>query len=382
MREIFPINLREMNTNSFNNLKNQLNAPRIPALDAVRTFAVSLVLFYHFGFEAVPAGQGVMMFFVLSGFLITWLLLKENESTGTVALLDFYRRRTLRIFPAFYVYWTLCVGLLWLCGKTVPWTHAWSSFFYVGNYYSSLHHHSESAFSHTWSLAIEEQFYLLWPLLFIFWRKNLAGLKRGLIALIGAIWIYRAALCLIFNVDESYIYSAFETRVDHLLIGCLVAVLLRQGTGALLWEKAIAHPVMPLMTAALLLLSNYFGMSHMNRYRDVIGFIVSPLLLALLMVQLIGVSDSKWWRWTSGRIFLFLGKISYPLYLYQQVSLFEVKKVLSHFPEFLQAIGGFGITVVLATFSYYLVERPFLKLKERKTKRIDAVLAKVTEKAA
>src|SRR5437868_9706074 len=90
-----------------NQLQDRLACRNIPGLDGLRAIAVFLVIFYHFGFDIVDGGMGVEMFFVLSGFLITWLLLKENEQTGEVSFSLFYKRRTLRIFPAFYVYWLL-----------------------------------------------------------------------------------------------------------------------------------------------------------------------------------------------------------------------------------------------------------------------------------
>ena len=82
-------------------LRENLAKRQIPGLDALRAFAVLMVMAYHFGFTGIPGGYGVVAFFVLSGFLITWLLLKEQEATGTVSLRKFYIRRSLRIFPAF-----------------------------------------------------------------------------------------------------------------------------------------------------------------------------------------------------------------------------------------------------------------------------------------
>lgn len=148
-------------------------------------------------------------FFVLSGFLITWLLLKENEKSGTVSLSGFYMRRVLRIFPAFYCYWTLLIILLLLKHQVIPWPHAWSSVFYTSNYYIALNGDPENGFSHTWSLAIEEQFYLLWPLAFLLWRRNLARLTGHLVCIIGAVWLYRALLVFLLKVDQAYIYAAF-----------------------------------------------------------------------------------------------------------------------------------------------------------------------------
>ena len=114
------------------------------------------------------------MFFVLSGFLITWLLLNEEKRWVNISLKLFYVRRSLRIFPAFYVFWFLVVGTGVIMGKRLAAGQAVSSLFYLTNYYQVLFGDPDTALSHTWSLAIEEQFYLLWPLAF-FCRATPAG---------------------------------------------------------------------------------------------------------------------------------------------------------------------------------------------------------------
>jgi len=342
----------------------RLQSPHIPALDGLRAVAVFLVIFYHFGFAGVPGAHGVMIFFVLSGFLITWLLIKEDERTGDVSLTGFYKRRVLRIFPAFYVYWLLLVALLLATGKSIPWAHAWSSFFYTSNYYVALNGDPSNGFSHTWSLAIEEQFYLLWPCLFLFWRANLKKMAQFLVALILAVWVYRAVLCFVFGVDQAYIYAAFDTRLDHLMVGCLLAVVLKLGALERLWRAASAHAALPLVTVALLILSIYAGNAYVPRYRDVFGFAFEPLLIAILMAQLIALSDTAPWRWTERPAIRFLGRISYSLYLYQQITLYPVRKALGSYPVVVQLAAAVLVTVAVAALSYYVVERPFLRLKD------------------
>src|SRR5688572_13741491 len=97
-------------------LRNKLSMRPIPLLAGLRAIAVFLVIFYHFGLP-IPGGQGVIIFFVLSGFLITWLFLKEDEKYGRVSLRGFYWRRVLRIFPAFYFYWVIVVAMLLFTNK-------------------------------------------------------------------------------------------------------------------------------------------------------------------------------------------------------------------------------------------------------------------------
>ena len=354
--------------NPFETLQARLNGKTIPALDGVRAIAVFLVIVYHFGFAQVPGGHGVMMFFVLSGFLITWLLLRENERDGNISLKGFYARRILRIFPAFYVYWLLAIAYPLATGKQAPWPHAWSAFFYVSNYYSALHRQVEDSFSHTWSLAIEEQFYLLWPVLFILWRRNLTRMTTGLVTIIGAVWIYRAALCLVFNADQSYIYSATDTRFDHLMIGCLLAVLIKRGALKPFWERTCAHAALPLVTIALLSASIFLGGAYVYRYRDVVGFALEPLLIAVLIVQFVNLSATPLWSWLDSRAVGFLGRISYPLYLYQQITLYPARRILAAYPVIVQLGAAICLTIIMATISYYVVERPFLKLKNRRAK--------------
>src|SRR5918995_3010394 len=119
-------------------LASALRQSNLPSLDGLRAIAVFLVVFYHFGVPYVNGGLGVLIFFVISGFLITWLLLKEEARWGNVSLKLFYIRRTLRIFPAFYAYWLLIVvGLGLILGKRIIWPQAVSSFFYVNNYYQA-----------------------------------------------------------------------------------------------------------------------------------------------------------------------------------------------------------------------------------------------------
>src|SRR5207249_9128221 len=126
-------------TRAYSQLQARLALPSIPALDGIRAIAVFLVLFYHLGNERAlpffPGPLGVLGFFVLSGFLITWLLLKEQDKIGSISLKGFYRRRALRIFPAFYVFCIVAVASRFLAHPgNFPWSQAWSAFFYVSNY--------------------------------------------------------------------------------------------------------------------------------------------------------------------------------------------------------------------------------------------------------
>src|SRR5690554_305135 len=151
-----------------------LQSKKIPGLDGFRMIAVMAVVLAHSGAGTsfFSARHGVAGFFVLSGFLITWLLLKEYQSNCDVSLKNFYLRRSLRIFPAYYAFiavsisWDLYRGNDDIRDVILP------SVFYLMNYHNALEGHSSSSLAHLWSLAIEEQFYLIWPAVFLLLIKS------------------------------------------------------------------------------------------------------------------------------------------------------------------------------------------------------------------
>jgi peptidoglycan/LPS O-acetylase OafA/YrhL len=347
------------------NLESGLKESTLAGLDGMRAIAAFLVVFYHFGIPYVSGGLGVLMFFVLSGFLITWLLLRENEELGTVSLRKFYIRRSLRIFPAFYCYAAVLFGVILIRHtRWVP-AQALSALLYFSNYYQALNGDPDTGFSHTWSLAIEEQFYLLWPLAFLTLRGNYKRMSRFLAGTIVLIWIYREVLIFVFHVDQGYIYEAFDTRADHLLIGCLLAVALRAKLVPSFWGWVTGPPWAAAVTAGLLALSNLGETAYGHTYRDSVGFIVNPVLTAIWIPQLIALRHSAWWSWMNWAWMRFLGRISYSVYLYQQLLIGVPKRLLPDYGVLLQLSATVALIVAIASLSHYFVERPFLRLKER-----------------
>src|SRR5204863_9333557 len=132
----------------------------LPTLDGYRAVGIFLVAADHFGFNA-PGGLALTGFFALSGFLITWLLRKEQNATGAISIRQFYLRRMLRILPAYYVYVGLSLATVAFLGRPLPYGMVSSSMLYVANYYNAFNGHPPGPFSHLWSLAVEEQIYLL-----------------------------------------------------------------------------------------------------------------------------------------------------------------------------------------------------------------------------
>jgi peptidoglycan/LPS O-acetylase OafA/YrhL len=207
---------------------------RIPSLDGLRALSISLVLLAHLAgthhFFTMPSmarlgdlgNLGVRMFFVISGFLITKLLLVELDRTRRISLKAFYIRRVLRIFPAFYVF-IIIASLLTLAGfaqlDRSDFLHAVT---YTMNYHTSL----EQNFSlrHLWSLSVEEQFYVLWPL-----TLGVLGARRSRWALAGVLAVVpfvRMLRLYLGPASEELIGTAFETVCDALATGCMLAILL------------------------------------------------------------------------------------------------------------------------------------------------------------
>jgi peptidoglycan/LPS O-acetylase OafA/YrhL len=346
-------------------LESGLKESQLAGLDGMRAIAAFAVVFYHFGIPLISGGAGVLIFFVLSGFLITWLLLRENDELGTVSLRKFYMRRSLRIFPAFYCYAAVLFGVLIIRHTRIVWPQALSALFYVSNYYQALNGDPNTGFSHTWSLSIEEQFYVLWPLTFLLLRGNYKRMSLVLAAAILAIWLYREALIFRFDVHQGYIYEAFDTRADHLLMGCLLAVTLRARLYPQFWNWVSVRSWAGAVIAVLLAISSVAESVYGPLYRDSVSFIVNPVLTAIWITQLIALRGAVLWRWTSWAWVRYLGRISYSVYLYQQLTVSVPKKLLAQEPVVVQLGATIALTILVASASHFLVERPFLRLKTR-----------------
>ncbi len=334
----------------------------LPALDGVRAVAVLLVMFSHSPLGHVPGDLGVSAFFVLSGFLITWLLLRERAETGTISLRRFYARRTLRIFPAYYVFLLLSLAADTALGT--PWTLglAAAAFLYGMNYYNAFLGHPSTSLAHCWSLAVEEQFYLIWPWLFrALVARGQRTLVTALVAIIAGVMAWRCLLYLGLGVPEAYAYNAFDTRFDNLAVGCLLAV----GLGDARARRAATHlarsQLLPLVTLALLWISRE---RISNAWHHGPGFTVDALLLAVLLVQLVQLSRAPLWRWLEHPGVRYVGRISYPMYLWHAWGLSAARHV-DALPPLGRFALGVALTLGVASASYFFVEKPFLRLKRR-----------------
>jgi peptidoglycan/LPS O-acetylase OafA/YrhL len=339
-----------------------LKRSHLPALDGLRAVAVSIVIAYHFFGAPIPGDLGVSAFFVLSGFLITWLLLKEHDKAGTISLAGFYSRRVLRIFPAYYFFITVSFLIDRLRGDSWDRALGWSGFLYVVNYYNATHDHPPTSIAHAWSLGIEEQFYVLWPLVLLMLARR--GRARALVvlaAVIVAVAAWRSFLYLALNAGTAYVYNAFDTRFDNLAVGCFLALGAAQPWFARLARGVVRSFLLPLVTLVLLILSRC---AMGSSYHYSIGFTVDALLVMVFLVQILQLHGHPLWSWLQHPVARYLGVISYPLYLWHVWGL-GVGKWLYMVPPAVQFVASVAVCITVATGSYFVIEKPFLALKRR-----------------
>lgn len=344
----------------------------VPALDGIRGVAILLVMIFHTEVPFLKGGYiGVDIFFVLSGFLITTILIKEFDRANDVSLRNFYMRRVLRLAPALLflllVYSVLSVILLKPDQAKTNLIDSLIALFYAANWARAFNIHPPDFLGHTWSLSIEEQFYILWPVTLIFLLRRIKD-RWHVAAVVAAIAVAAWGLR-IYMTSQGYpvdrVYNGLDSRADALLVGCVLGVVLASNLiGPVGRARLTAHLryIAPLSVLGLLgvAVSTEWFNPHMYYWLFFLIEVLTALILLALFVEREGrlgaILSSRWIVWT--------GSISYGLYLW-------------HFPVYrTMVVSGFGseierltvgilITFVFATLSYYFLERSFLQMKER-----------------
>jgi len=355
--------------------------PRLPGLDGLRGLAaVSILLLHSTGLAGWPDWKpltafiqacghtAVPLFFVLSGFLITHLLLDEEERHGRISLKNFYARRALRILPASLFYLLAVAALTPLLHLSVQWIELiasatwWRNFLYNGwaawalNLPDGVHYTA-----HYWSLSVEEHFYFVWPLLVIALPRGRRLPLLVLLVLVVPVWrawgMYRHGF-------GGLNYWRTDYMLDHLLGGASLAMLFRLDAARSRLRWLAANPV-PGLTLALgliaLVSATEFLIAHgVSNKINIPSATVLMLGLVLLVATAVQLRTGWLYPVLNNPLMLWLGKISFSLYLWQQ---FFTGHELLAWPEHVP--GNLVCALLAATASCYLIERPFLNLRGR-----------------
>jgi peptidoglycan/LPS O-acetylase OafA/YrhL len=317
---------------------------RIPSLDGLRAISISLVCVGHLThagpvpkFMAPYALTGVRIFFVISGYLITTILLNEHSQTSTINLRQFYIRRAYRILPAAAVFMLFAFVVYW---HDLRWYDIGAMLLYLVNFDGAR----PWMVSHLWSLCVEEQFYFLWPSVLKTWYRHRIAILLGTVAFAP---IFSTA-CYYFRVPNGG-FGMFPAVANNLAIGCLLAIL-------------SAHiPRIPGWAAFAMLLAVVVVPSFApnTRTRTLVDlFMLSPILHCSIAGLVLHVTQSPY-RILNFAPVMWLGRISYSLYLWQEPFFFSQTR-----PHVYKMLLGVG----LACVSYYVVEQPVLRLRSRKAR--------------
>jgi peptidoglycan/LPS O-acetylase OafA/YrhL len=347
-------------------------ALHIPSLDGLRAVSFLIVFAAHCGAPYVPGGFGVTVFFFLSGFLITTLMRLELESTGTVNFRHFYLRRVLRILPPFYLILALAVTLtlLDLLPGRLQVMPVVSQALHFFNYWIIRNGTDGTPVGTVpyWSLAVEEHFYLLFPMLYVAVSRRLARPAQARVfwALCAAICLWRVFLVFVMRVPDDRTYMGSDTRFDSIFFGCALAIganpiLDRPRIGEAWWKWVI-------VPACIVIIGFTFAY-RMSWFRETIRYSLQGIALTPIFITAVRYPGWLPYRLLNTRPVAFFGVLSYVLYLVHQVVLFALGYRLHHLGMLPRALAALAISFLIAVIVHYYVEKPAQELRKRLTRR-------------
>lgn len=339
-----------------------------PDIDGLRAIAVVSVVLFHFGF--LDRGYlGVDIFFVISGFLITSILLKESQR-GSISLINFYIRRVRRIIPLVLFFCLLCLILGSLVmlpddfenlSQSVVATILFSNnillYLTSGNYWEVINEFKP--LMHTWSLGVEEQFYLLYPLLFSFSK----GKEKRIVVALGILSLISFILFIYVKSPALKFYS-LPFRFFELSLGGLVAICADKETDLGVFRILSLFGLLIFLVAPLEISTS----CHVPVIIILSGVILWPRSNASELTNKV----------LGNRFFVFIGKISFSLYLWHQVLLAFYRYTYNHYMSVLEYVVLFILIFLLSVLSYIFIEQPFRNRKVISTKMLFKILALIT----
>jgi peptidoglycan/LPS O-acetylase OafA/YrhL len=356
--------------------------PHVRALDGIRAFAILGVLAVHAGVPGFESGWlGVDLFFALSGFLITTLLLNEWSSTGTVMLKNFWVRRFLRLMPAYYLYvigitlaiWCLPWSVLSTNGSWTPLRYTGALWLYLMNYppMGGIWN-GQITTVHLWSLAVEEQYYVFWPVFLLLLLKHPKLLVPASWGLFAAVLAYFT----LFANDEQR-SALLYTRGISLFLASAVAISAHRSRAATKWHEFTGGRANAFLTASLLVSVPAFVAASLHLLTEQQIRLLLPVLIPIYVGAIArlwhGSVDGAWQFVLTHPVLVYLGKVSYGIYLYHEVTRvftwWLTEPLLRGLPRFL-AYGTrlalyITLSVAIAAASFRFYERRFLALKNR-----------------
>jgi peptidoglycan/LPS O-acetylase OafA/YrhL len=341
----------------------------IASLDGIRAVSIAIVFVSHAGFgDRVPGGFGVTVFFFLSGFLICTLLRREFARTGHVNLRNFFLRRALRIFPPMYSV-LLVVSVLTALGlfpkAQFSWNGTLAQAFHITNYYEIAGGPGIApGLGVFWSLAVEEHFYLVFPLVFPLLMRLATAQRRALVLSCACLLVFawRCLLVYGFHVSTERTYYASDTRMDAILWGCVLA----------LFCNPVEDPMLPLsrrgvwglLGASLAVLVGTLVFRD-EGFRETTRYTIQSMALLPLFYLAISQPSLLAFRWLNSSWLSYVGRLSYAIYLVHFV-VFEAFR--AHFPELLSwrlLLAGAVLSFGLGAAIHRGLEKPFARLRRR-----------------
>ena len=339
-----------------------------PSLDSLRGIAVTLVFLFHAqipGFSG--AFIGVDIFFVLSGFLITLILLQEHQVTGSINLPKFYIRRILRLIPGlvFMLVIFLIVYIVLFhdaAAQLRQLQDALLTLFYIANWTRAFDLNRPVLLSHTWSLSIEEQFYLVWPII-MRCLLPLSGFLRSLIIITLFLFSWGWRIILLYDgASWNRLYNGLDCRADMLLAGCFLASLWHAGYLDV-WKRSR-------FSSKVLVILACFGLAFLIGLVDwqkpqlyLWQYPLVAFATVIVILKIVSFPAGMFSRSLNQRWLVWLGKVSYGIYLWHFPILGLLREIgfAVNFRPLIAAL----LTLTFATLSWYGIERPFLRLKHK-----------------